>query len=83
MGFVEKPSDHAVAPALVNAGIYVVDRALILELVPPGAESDFGHDVFPAALAMNRRLAAHFLTKPVLDVGTPKTLEAARELDHP
>jgi NDP-sugar pyrophosphorylase family protein len=81
--FVEKGKEHPGRPALVNAGIYVLDRRLILDLVPEGAESDFGHDVFPAALALNRRLAAYRLPRPVLDVGTPTTLEAARELELP
>ena len=79
--FLEKPSDLSVPRSLVNAGLYVVERDLILELVPAGAESDFGRDVFPAALASNRQLAAYRLPRPVLDIGTPGALEAARELD--
>lgn len=64
-------------PALVNAGLYVVAPAL-LEPLDDGAFSDFGHDVFPAALGRGERLAAHLLPEPVLDVGTPEALAEAR-----
>jgi NDP-sugar pyrophosphorylase family protein len=76
--FVEKGPDVPV-PALVNAGLYVVDPALIRDL-PPGEEHDFGHDVFPAAVARGDRLLAYTLDRPVIDVGTPEGLERARRL---
>ena len=40
--------------------------------------ADFGHDVFPDALARGLRIAAHRLRAPVLDVGTPEALALAR-----
>jgi NDP-sugar pyrophosphorylase family protein len=64
-------------PALVNAGLYVVSPAL-LEPLTDSEFSDFGHDVFPAALERGERLAAHRLAEPVLDVGTPEALAEAR-----
>ena len=78
--FTEKTDDRPPRPVAINAGLYVVDRSLILDFVPEGSVSDFGHDVFPAALAANRRLAAHRLSGLVFDVGTPEVLEAVREL---
>jgi len=42
-------------------------------------ESDFGHDVFPAALQRGELLAGHVLGAPVIDIGTPSALLLARE----
>ena len=64
-------------PALVNAGVYVVEPEL-LAAWPPGRELDFGHDVFPAALAAGQRLQASRLPRPVIDMGTPEGLAEAR-----
>lgn len=74
-GFVEKGSQTG--RGLVNAGLYVIEPALLAGL-QPGVAADFGHDVFPAALARGERLAVHLLPGPVLDVGTPADLERAR-----
>ena len=73
--FVEK-GDPGSGPALINAGLYVIEPELLAGLGP--GESDFGHDVFPAALAAGRPLAAYVLSEPVIDVGTPEGLERAR-----
>jgi NDP-sugar pyrophosphorylase family protein len=69
-------------PALVNAGLYLVEPELIASL-EPGAELDFGHDVFPAALRRGERIRAHRLPVPVIDVGTPEGLARARDLTAP
>lgn len=66
-------------PALVNAGVYVVEPALVAGL-PAGEPRDFGYDVFPDALRNGRTLLAHRLGAPVIDVGTPDGLLAARAL---
>ncbi|HEY1775822.1 MAG TPA: NDP-sugar synthase [Solirubrobacteraceae bacterium] len=76
-GFVEKGELAAGARGLVNAGLYVIEPPL-LEGLQAGVEADFGHDVFPAALAAGERLAVHLLPAPVLDVGTPADLARAR-----
>ena len=65
-------------PALINAGLYVLEPGFVAGL-PPGEESDFGLDVFPAALAGGARILAHRLERPVIDVGTPDGLDLARE----
>jgi nucleoside-diphosphate-sugar epimerase len=41
---------------------------------------DFGHDVFPQALARGEAIATHLLGAPVIDIGTPAALQLAREL---
>jgi mannose-1-phosphate guanylyltransferase len=75
--FAEKSATADGATALINAGIYIVEPELA-QLIPEHIASDFGHDVFPAALARGLRLAAHRLSSPVLDVGVPATLQLAR-----
>jgi NDP-sugar pyrophosphorylase family protein len=77
--FQEKTISSTDEEAYVNAGLYVVEPSLMREL-PVGVALDFGHDLFPAALAQGRTLAAHILPAPVIDVGTPAMLEMAREL---
>jgi NDP-sugar pyrophosphorylase family protein len=75
--FREKASSRTIETALVNAGLYVLEPTLIAGIAP-GGPSDFGHDVFPAALASGRRLGAYLLPGPVIDVGTPEGLACAR-----
>ncbi len=67
-------------PALINAGLYVLDPALVRRFVAPGQISDFGHDVFPQALAAGLPLNVHRLHAPVLDVGTPENWQRAQRL---
>lgn len=65
-------------PALVNAGLYLVEPDLLAGL-PLGVERDFGHDVFPEALGRGVRIRAHRLAEPVIDMGTPEGLARARD----
>lgn len=74
-GFLEKGQTEG--PGWVNAGLYVVESHLLAGL-PRGAFLDFGHDVFPAALAHGSRLMAYELGERVLDIGTPEDLARAR-----
>ena len=76
-GFIEHGDFEPGARGLVNAGLYVIEPALLAEL-EPGVAADFGHDVFPAALARGEHLGVHLLAAPVLDVGTPADLRRAR-----
>jgi mannose-1-phosphate guanylyltransferase len=76
-GFKEKGASTASESALINAGIYMVQPSFARR-IPEGTTLDFGHDVFPAALARGERLAIYRLSAPVLDVGIPSALELAR-----
>jgi NDP-sugar pyrophosphorylase family protein len=71
VGFTEKPA--RTAPGRVNAGIYACEPA-ILELIEPGY-SDFGYDVWPAALAAGHALYGAPVDGYAYDVGTPALLE--------
>ncbi len=48
--FLEKPTPNEVFSRWVNAGIYVLEPA-VLDRIPAGRAVDFGRDVFPAMLA--------------------------------
>lgn len=76
--FHEKTRSHAEGRACVNAGLYILHPSLLRDL-PPGDVLDFGHDVFPMALAQGRTIAAHVLAAPVIDMGTPAMLDMARD----
>jgi mannose-1-phosphate guanylyltransferase len=78
-GFAEKqPPPPGSSTALVNAGLYLLDPSFVADL-PCGVERDFGHDVFPDALARGSRMRAHRLAREVIDVGTPAGLELAEQ----
>jgi NDP-sugar pyrophosphorylase family protein len=75
--FVEK--GRAGGEGLVNAGVHVLDPAILDHIRPPFA--DFGHDVWPAALAAGAAITAVPVDAYVKDVGTPEALaEAERDL---
>jgi mannose-1-phosphate guanylyltransferase len=76
-GFSEKSTTGHRGPSLINAGLYLIEASLARR-IPAGIQSDFGYDVFPAALARGEQLAVYRLSTGVLDVGTPSTLELAR-----
>jgi mannose-1-phosphate guanylyltransferase len=81
LGFREKgdrgqPSNAG--PELINAGLYVLHRSFVERFVAEGAVRDFGHDVFPDALARGTKIAVYRLPAPVLDIGTPLTLRQAQ-----
>jgi mannose-1-phosphate guanylyltransferase len=75
--FVEKGA--ARSEGLVNAGIHALDPAITGHVSPPFA--DFGHDVWPAAVAAGAEITAVPFDAYVRDVGTPEALaEAERDL---
>lgn len=55
------------------AAVWVVEPKL-LELAPADKPSDFGRDVFPAALKAGRPLAGYVTAEQVVDLGTPERL---------
>ena len=79
-GFVEGGGCAAIA-GLVNAGVYRAEPS-ILDLIPTGRAVDFGHDVFPAMLASNRRLMAHIIELEgyCLGLDTPESFAVGERL---
>ena len=78
LSFLEKPEAQT-GPAFVNAGIYALDPR-VLAFVREGA--DFGHDVWPAALAAGEALYGYELEAYLRDIGSPEALrEAERDLE--
>ncbi|MGA2929516.1 MAG: sugar phosphate nucleotidyltransferase [Solirubrobacteraceae bacterium] len=74
-GFAEKDPERT-GPGLVNAGLYVIESSLLAPL-PSDTFLDFGHDVFPQALATGHCVHVHTIPRPVLDIGTPDDLARA------
>jgi mannose-1-phosphate guanylyltransferase len=74
--FVEKGA-QAPGRVLINSGVYVLESDVVSPLVP-GVPSDFGRDLFPAALWHGLPLFAARFSSPVIDVGTPEGLSLAR-----
>lgn len=72
-GFLEKGRK---GPGKINAGIYLLDRALIDGL--PAGPSSLERDAFPR-WAGERRLRALVVEAFFRDIGTPERLAAARE----
>lgn len=77
--FVEKPPREQIFSALANAGIYVLEPA-VLERIPKDRVWDFGHDVFPAMLANGMGVAGYVIHDPVIDIGLPEKYEQADRL---
>jgi NDP-sugar pyrophosphorylase family protein len=67
--FAEK-SQHAPGPALVSAGIYVLEPELF-EGFQPDRQLSLEHEIFPAALASGRGLFGHVAEGFFVDIGTP------------
>lgn len=69
--FHNKPHrEDAYYSNLVNAGVYVLTPGL-LHRIPEDRRSDFGHDVFPEAVAAGEFLAAYNTPEYIKDIGTP------------
>lgn len=77
--FVEKPPREEAFSDLANAGIYVLEPA-VLERIPAGQVWDFGHDVFPAMLADGMRVAGYVIEDLVIDIGLPEKYQEADRL---
>jgi len=68
--FVEKPPAHHVFSDLANAGVYVLEPA-VLDTIPADTPSDFGRDIFPHLLASGQPLYGTLLGGYLQDTGTP------------
>lgn len=78
--FVHRRTPDRLYRNTANAAVYVLSRR-ILDFVPRDRASDFGADVFPAALAAGETLRTHALEEEafVKDMGTPDRLAAVEE----
>jgi NDP-sugar pyrophosphorylase family protein len=77
--FMEKPRSEEAVPTWVSAGIFVLERR-VLDFIPDGGVSDFGHDVFPSMLTAGERLYGYRLSRDerFAWVDTPEDYEQAR-----
>lgn len=75
--FREKPDRKEISTNLINAGIYLLEPA-VLEAIPVGQFCDFGKDVFPKLLAAGLPLYAMRPKAYIRDIGTPERLLAAQ-----
>ncbi|MEW5960634.1 MAG: nucleotidyltransferase family protein [Chloroflexota bacterium] len=74
--FVEKPPLPEVFSHLANAGIYILEPA-VLERIPPDQMYDFAKDVFPQMLADNVQIAGYVIDDLLIDIGMPEKYEEA------
>ena len=56
-------------PYLASMGIYLFNRATLVELLASSNATDFGHEIFPQAIA-NHRVQAHLFDGYWEDIGT-------------
>ncbi len=75
--YVEKPHLNEAQPGWVNAGVYLLEQAMV-DAIPAGKPSDFGFDVFPGTLAGGLDLFAYQLSgsEAVYGVDTPERYQA-------
>ena len=73
--FIEKPAADEVTTNLVNAGIYVLEPA-VLDMIPAGREVSIEREIFPE-LQSRGRLRAHISSSYWKDIGTPRSYLAA------
>lgn len=74
--FVEKPPPGQVRTDWANAGIYILDPALI-RTIPADGPSDFGHHLFPRWIEEGVRIQARPIAGLIQDIGTPAGYLAA------
>jgi mannose-1-phosphate guanylyltransferase len=77
--FVEKPQPSEVFTDLANAGVLVIEPAVI-EKIPPDTFYDFGNHLFPQLLASDLSMYAWIVPEQTycLDIGTPEKYEQAQ-----
>jgi len=75
--FVEKPDPKDISTNLINAGIYLLEPA-VLDAIPAGRFCDFGKNVFPELLAAGQPVYAMKPRAYIQDIGTPERLAKAQ-----
>jgi len=78
--FLEKPRPDQVFSHWVNAGILVLEPA-VLVAIPPAGPADLGRDIFPALLASGATLTGYRLTpeEGLWWIDTPQDLRAVEQ----
>ena len=76
--FIEKPSNGSTADAWANAGIYLMEPAL-LQRMRADAPQDFGKDVFPELVRNGGGLAGFRSDAVIWDVGSAERLRLAED----
>jgi NDP-sugar pyrophosphorylase family protein len=78
--FVEKPASDAVFSRQANAGIFVMEPAVIEHIPADDRPLDIGHDLIPALLRANVPIFGAPLQGFVLDIGSRERYELANQL---
>lgn len=76
-GFIEKPKPEEVESSWANAGVYVIEPA-VLDFIPSGQFYDFGSDLFPKLIKKNVFMYGYRVTDYLIDIGTPKNYAQAQ-----
>lgn len=79
LDFIEKPAPGQELSSWANAGIYVIEPA-VLRHIPKNTPFDFGRDLFPLLLAREIAVFGYAAEALVLDIGTPVALRRAQAL---
>ena len=72
--FLEKPKPEEIFSPWVNAGLLVLEPA-VLDWIPVGKASDFGREVLPAVLAAGLPLYGYRMNEGLWWVDSPEDLE--------
>jgi NDP-sugar pyrophosphorylase family protein len=75
--FLEKPRSGEVFSPWVNAGLLVLEPA-VLDLIPDGQPYDFGRDVLPSLLASGASVYGYRMTEGLWWADSPDDLERMR-----
>ena len=73
---------HAYLPNMVNAGLYVIERAALAPWRGFATPADFAKQLFPKMLSAGCRLHAYATFEYIKDIGTPARLDAAVTPGH-
>jgi NDP-sugar pyrophosphorylase family protein len=79
--FKEKPAPHEIFSHWVNAGLLLCEPR-ILSFIPPGVNSDFGHEVLPLILSSGEPLYGYTMgpEEELFWIDTPEDLARTEEL---
>ena len=79
--FVEKPKSHQVFSGWVSAGILVLEPE-VLDAIPDGTPSDFGHDLFPSLLARGEAIYGYRMSQgeDLWWIDTPEDLQRVKAI---